>query len=74
MQFAYQDISSTAMCRWTVINDVEHFLSMDTTAFEVIIDMSKALGMVEWGPLFEDLLSREVDCLLLLFIYNASIK
>ena len=62
------------MCRWTVINDVEHFLSMDTTAFEVIIDMSKALGMVEWGPLFEDLLSREVDCLLLLFIYNASIK
>ena len=44
---------------------VEHFNQKGTSIFGASMDMSKAYDMVSWVKIFEDLLKRNVDPILL---------
>ena len=60
------------MCSWAINAVIEHYNMQGQAVYGCTADMSKAFDVIEWVPLFKELMSRGVAPVflrVLLYIY-----
>ena len=73
LQFAYQSATSTTVCSWCATTVIDYFNRNGSPVYGAAMDMSKAFDMVEWVALFDRLIEKKLNCIILrlmLYIYE----
>ena len=75
LQFAYKPNTGTSTCTWMVTAIVDYFTKSGNPVYGAAMDMSKAFDMVRWEKLFDTLLKRKVNILIVrLFLHIIKIR
>ena len=70
LQFGFQAGSSTTMCSWAVNTVVDIYNRSGRPVYACTMDLSKAFDLVEWRPMFQQMLDRGVSPLYIRCLLN----
>ena len=72
LSFGYQKCTSTVMCSFAMTNVIEHYNNKGQEVYGFSGDISKGFDVLDWLPLFTELLNRKISKIFLrvmIFIY-----
>jgi len=72
LSFGYQKCTSTVMCSFAMTNVIEHYNNKGQEVYGFSGDISKGFDVLDWLPLFTELVNRKISKIFLrvmIFIY-----